>query len=403
MSTCAASVAVEDLETLLVRRLRRAVAGSVVARKTATVVFDTGHSQWTVDLHGESRRVRRGAAHRPSLVVRGTQEVLREVIAGRASGVHAFLDGDITVRGNLALALQLDGLFEDAAGEARPAQFPRARSVEAMGIRTAYLEAGPADAPPLIMLHGLGATNASLLPCLADLATDHRVIAPDLPGFGESAAPAASYSAPWFAAWLEALQHELGARRAVLLGNSLGGRIALEAGLTHPRSVEALVLLTPSPAFRRLRELVPAVRLLRPELASVPMPLNHRLMVAGIRTMLSEPDRLPRAWYDAAADEGMRVFGSRAHRVAFFATARQIFLEEAHGERGFWDRLPGLQPPALFVWGDRDRLVPASFARHVTNALPDARSVVLTDSGHVPQFEHPELTNALVREFLAGL
>jgi pimeloyl-ACP methyl ester carboxylesterase/putative sterol carrier protein len=401
VSTCAA-LPVEDLETLLVRRLRRAVAGSVIERKTATVVFDTGHSQWTMDLHGDSRRVRRGAAHRPTLVVRGTQHVLTEVIAGRASGVQAFLDGDITVRGNLALALQLDGLFEDASGEARPEEFPRSRSIEAMGIRTSYLEAGPSDAPPLILLHGLGATNASLLPCLADLARDHRVIAPDLPGFGESAAPLASYSAAWFAAWLEAFQRAVGARRATLLGNSLGGRIALEAGLTHPRSVRALVLLTPSPAFRRLRELVPAVRLLRPELASVPMPLNHRLMVAGIKTMLSDPSRLPKPWYDAAADEGIRVFRSRAHRVAFFATARQIFLEEAHGQHGFWDRLPNLEPPALFVWGDRDRLVPASFARHVTNALPDAQSVVLSDSGHVPQFEHPERTMALVREFLSS-
>ena len=156
----------------------------------------------------------------------------------------------------------------------------------------------------------------------------------------------------------------------MLLGNSLGGRIALEAGLTHPKSVTALCLLTPSPAFRRLRQLVPAVRLLRPELASVPIPLNHALMVTGIRTMFSKPDRLPKPWYDAAADESIRVYRSRAHRVAFAAAARQIFLEEAHGHQGFWDRLPGLLPPALFVWGDRDRLVPASFARHVEGALP---------------------------------
>lgn len=403
MSTASALDPVDDLESLLVRRLRRAVSGSVVERKTATVVFDTGASQWTVDLQGESRRVSRGAAHRPTLVVHGTQEVLTDVISGRASGVHAFLEGKITVRGNLALALQLDGLFEDAAGDARPAGFPRARVVETMGIRTAYLEAGPADAPPLIMLHGLGATNASLLPCLADLATDYRVISPDLPGFGESAAPAGPYTPAWFAAWLESLQHDLGARQAVLLGNSLGGRIALEAGLTHPKSVKALCLLTPSPAFRRLRQLVPAVRLMRPELASFPLPLHHGLMVTGIRTMFSQPDRLPKPWYDAAADESIRVYRSRAHRVAFAAAARQIFLEEAHGHQGFWDRLPGLRPPALFVWGDRDRLVPASFARHVEGALPTARSVVLEDSGHVPQFEHPERTMALVREFLADV
>lgn len=391
----------DDLQLLLTHRLRRTLTGSVLEGRTATVVFDSGDGQWTVELEPGVRRVRFGAARNPTLVICGSREVLASVISGRTSGVHAFLEGQVTVRGNLALSLQLDGLFE--GDDERAAEFPRAKQVVAMGVRTAYLEAGPADAPPVVMLHGLGATNASLLPCLADLARDHRVIVPDLPGFGASAAPRAAYSFPWFAAWLDSFQHELGIGQAVLLGNSLGGRIALEAGLTRPASVRALLLLTPSPAFRRMRQLVPAVRVLRPELAVLPMPLNHRLVVEGIRGMFSRPSRLPRTWYDAGADEAVRVFASRAHRVAFFAAARQIFLEEAHGLSGFWDRLPALQPPALFLWGDRDRLVPASFSRHVENALPTATSVVMADCGHVPQFEHPEQTMALVRRFLADL
>jgi pimeloyl-ACP methyl ester carboxylesterase len=145
------------------------------------------------------------------------------------------------------------------------------------------------------------------------------------------------------------------------------------------------------------------VRLLRPELGSMPLRLNHGLVVEAVRAMFSDPDRLPKSWYDAAADECVRVFRSRAHRVAFFASARQIFLEEAHGRYGFWDRLPGLAPPAVFVWGDRDRLVPSTFAAHVADALPDAGSIVLEDCGHVPQFEHPEETMAIVRGFLAQL
>jgi pimeloyl-ACP methyl ester carboxylesterase len=56
----------------------------------------------------------------------------------------------------------------------------------------------------------------------------------------------------------------------------------------------------------------------------------------------------------------------------------------------------------LFVWGDRDRLVPASFERHVVSAVPHAASIVLQDSGHVPQFEHPHRTATLVRDFLAA-
>lgn len=391
-----------SLDALLIGRLRRTLAGSILQDRVATIVFDAGHGQWTVDLDRGRVRVRRGSSPSPTLTVRGTPGVLAAVVGGQASGIHAFLDGDLTVRGDLGLSLQLDGLFDDD-GDSRAVEFPRAKEVVALGVRTSYLEAGPLDAPPIVLLHGLGATNASLLPCLADLARDHRVIAPDLPGFGQSDAPRASYSPAWFAAWLEALQRELGIRRAVLLGNSLGGRIALEAGLTHPESVRGLLLLTPSPAFRRLRRIVPAVRLMRPELGSLPVPMPHRVVVEAIRSMFSDPDRLPRPWYDAAADECVRVFRSRSHRVAFWSCTRQIFVEEAHGRHGFWDRLPGLQPPALFVWGDRDRLVPSSFSRHVADALPDAGSIILEDCGHVPQFEHPLETMACVRGFLDGL
>jgi pimeloyl-ACP methyl ester carboxylesterase/putative sterol carrier protein len=389
-----------DLDALLASRLRRTLAGSTLEHRVATVVFDAGHSHWTVELDRGRSRVRRGAAHRPTLVVHGSPEVLAGVISGEASGVQAFLDGDVTVRGDLGLSLELDGLF---GTDERPTSHPRARQVLAMGVRTAYLEAGRPDAPPVILLHGLGATNASLLPCLADLARDHRVIAPDLPGFGNSGAPRASYSFPWFAAWVEEFQRAVGARHALLLGNSLGGRIALEAGLTHPRSVRGLLLLTPSPAFRKMRAAVPFVRLTRPEVARVPFPMSHSTMVRGIRTMFSQPDRLPKPWYDAAADEAVRVYRSPARRQAFLACGRQILLEEAHGRHGFWDRLPGLQPPALFIWGERDRLVPASFARHVVDALPDATSVVLEDCGHVPQFELPETTMQVVRDFLTRL
>lgn len=391
-----------DLDALLAGRMRAGLGGTVLERRRASIVFDaTDTGVWTVTLANGRGRVRRGATADPTLLVHTSAEVLAGLASGTESGVQAFLDGRLTVRGDLALALQLDGMFTEEQG--RPDAFPRAKQVLAMGVRTSYLEAGPPDAPPVLLLHGLGATNASLLPVLADLARDHRVLAPDVPGFGASAAPRVVYNPPWFAAWVEAFQGVTGSRGAVLVGNSLGGRIALEAGLAHPKSVRGVVLLTPSPAFRRLRQWVPLVRLVPPELARLPVPLGHRMVVEGIRGMMSVPDRLPEPWYDAAADEAVRVFRSAAHRVAFFSCARQIYLEDAYGRYGFWQRLPGLLPPALFVWGDRDRLVPSSFARHVAEALPDAGSVVLEDCGHVPQFEHPEDTNAMIRGFLEAL
>jgi pimeloyl-ACP methyl ester carboxylesterase len=391
-----------DLDGLLASRLRRGLGGTVLAGRRAVVVLDAGEpGVWTVTLEDGRGRVRRGGAGGADLLVRAEPDVLADVVCGTVSGVHAFLEGRLTVRGDLALALALDGLW--AHDPDRDPTLPRALEVSALGVRTRYLEAGPADAPPVVLLHGLGATNASMLPVLADLARDHRVLAPDNPGFGASEAPRVPYNPAWFAAWVEAFQAATGSKGAVLVGNSLGGRIALECGLQHPRSVRAVVLLAPSPAFRRLRQWVPFVRLVPPELARLPFPVNHGLVVEAVRGMMSVPSRLPQPWYDAAADEALRVFRSPAHRVAFFSCARQIYLEDAYGRHGFWDRLPGLLPPALFLWGDRDRLVPSSFARHVTDCLPDAGSVVLEDCGHVPQFEHPDLTNALLRGFLEHL
>ena len=363
------------------------------------MLLDTGSGgTWTLGLDRGRVSVHRGGTTRPTLTVRCEPAVLADLVRGTSTGTQAFLDGVLTVRGDLALALQLDGALTDA--DAVPPEAPRAAVADVLGIRTVWLEAGPPDGPPVVLLHGLGATNASLLPVLVDLARDHRVLAPDLPGFGATAKPRGPYTAGWFARWLNRFLLQNGAEPAVLVGNSLGGRVALELGLAAPDSVRGLVLLCPSPAFRRLRQLSPLVRLLRPELAALPLRVSRPIVVESIRSMFSVPDRLPAPWYDAAADEFLRVFADRRARTAFFAVLRGIYTEQAYGSRGFWDRLPALRPPALFVWGDRDRLVPASYARHVAAALPAAGSVVLEDSGHVPQFEHPAELMLMIRGFL---
>ena len=127
------------------------------------------------------------------------------------------------------------------------------------------------------------------------------------------------------------------------------------------------------------------------------------MAVLGLKGMFAVPRRVPDPWFVAAGDEFVRVMRMPAHRIAFFCALRQVYLDEAFGERGFWSRLPRLAVPALFIWGNSDRLVPWGFARHVEQAVPAARSVVLESCGHVPHFEHPERTCGLVREFLSGL
>ncbi|MEA2684350.1 MAG: hypothetical protein QOK05_2678 [Chloroflexota bacterium] len=353
-----------------------------------------GADSWSVEI--EQGRV---GFFGPSAQTRiyGRPEVLEKIIKGTASGVEAFLNGDIRVRGNIAMALQVEGLF---ASRRRPRRFPTPAMVRARGVDTFYLEAGAGK--PVILLHGLGATNASMLPTLWDLARDHRVYAPDLPGFGESGKPVRAYDFAFFASWLGDFMDQVGVRKAVLVGNSMGGRISLEAGLTMAERIERMVLLCPSPAFLRGRQAVPLVKALRPEMALVPMLLGHAQVAQVARSLFSRPDRLPDAWYEAFADEFLRVFRSPRGRVAFFSAARQVYLDPPRGELGFWDRLPALKVPSLFVWGQRDWLVPARFEHHVRTALPMSESVVLEDCGHVPQYEFPEQTNSLIRRFIGA-
>jgi pimeloyl-ACP methyl ester carboxylesterase len=399
MDRPAPPAAASGLDGLFTARVRFG-AGAALADTTANVVFeivDAGRC-WTVRVDRGRVSLQRGGSRHARSRIRTDADTMRGVLLGELSGVEAFLDGRLTMRGDISLALQVDGAFDVGR---RPPQHPRARLVSAGGVRTSYLEAGPADGPRIVLLHGLGATNASMLPLLARLAPDFRVLAPDTPGFGASQAPRWRYTMAELADWFLAFSRAVGADRPAVVGNSLGGRIAIEAGLQAPDRLHRIALLCPSPAFRRLRQFVPLVRVITPDIGWLPLPLSHRLVVESIRMMFSRPDRLPRAWYDAAADDFRLVMHRAGHRRAFLACLGQIYTEEAYGERGFWDRLPGLRVPVLAVWGERDRLVPARFAHHVTVALPDSVSRVLPDCGHVPQFEWPEETATLVREFLS--
>jgi pimeloyl-ACP methyl ester carboxylesterase len=389
--------AIPNLDALFSARVRQGVGAALAEVKGRVVFCSPPVGSWTVHLDDGRVRLTRGAVSSPDATVTADPATLGAVLDGRISGVEAFLEHGLVVRGNLALALQMDGAFDVGI---RPPTHPVARIRTVLGVRSAYLEAGPRDAPPVVLLHGLGATNASMLPLLADLSLDHRVIAPDFPGFGASDAPRWRYRPADLARWLIAFMAEVDARPAALVGNSLGGRVSIEVGLLAPDAISRMVLLCPSPAFRRMRQFVPLVKLLSPDAVVAPLPIGHRAVVAGTRAMFAQPDRLSREWYDAAADEHQRVMRSYRHRRAFFATLRQIYLDEAFGVDGFWDRLPMMATPALFVWGERDRLVPASFERHVVAAIPHAQSILLPDCGHVPQFEHPQRTAEITRAFL---
>jgi pimeloyl-ACP methyl ester carboxylesterase len=106
-------------------------------------------------------------------------------------------------------------------------------------------------------------------------------------------------------------------------------------------------------------------------------------------------------WAAAGVDEFLRSYLTPRGRAAFYAAARNVYLEEPRGPRGLWTRLGELEPPALFVWGRRDQLVPIAFQRHVRAVLPRSEHLEL-DCGHVPQVESPRRTHATLAEFFAG-
>ena len=354
---------------------------------------DVGRT-WEVRARGERCDVRPSPTRDPDIVIGTDASTWLALREGRMSGLDAFSQRRLYARGDLDLALGFEGLFRLPGGRDPLLRLSAART--GAGPISALIAGG--DAEQVICLHGLGSNKSSFFETIAALAGDHTVHALDLPGFGASAKPArAPYDAPWFAASVLAYMDAVGVERAHLIGNSMGGRVAIEVAFEAPARVASLSLLTPALAFRR-RQLAPLVRLLRPELAAIPHPLREALVRDHFWDLFARPERLDPAAADIAIDEFCRIYRSRAARVAFFAAARNIYLDEPHGEEGFYARLADLGPPTTFVWGDSDRLIPPGFARHVAAALPHAEQVVLPDCGHVPQVELPEHTNRLIRE-----
>jgi pimeloyl-ACP methyl ester carboxylesterase len=349
-----------------------------------------GAREWDVALG--SRRPRLRSAQEgvePDAVISADPATWARIATDVGNGMNAFAQGRLRIRRSLHLGV---GFLAATSGDTRPGRL-RFESVRASVARVSTMSAGRGKT--VLCLPGLGGTKASFLTTVAALADSYRVVAIDLPGFGESDKPiAAPYDAPWFARTVVSLLDALEIKRAHLVGNSMGGRVAIEAGFVEPQRVGGIVLLSPALAWLRDRRWAPVVRALRPELGL--LQLAPRPIVEGVvRRLLGRAD----GWAAAGVDEFLRSYLTPRGRAAFYAAARNIYLDEPHGERGFWTRLASLSPDAMFVWGRQDTLVPVAFRRHVERTLPSARHVEL-DCGHVPQLECPRQTHAAIRDFL---
>ena len=357
---------------------------------------DLGHT-WEVRATAHGVRVRRGATRRrPDVTIGTDSETWLRLRQGDLSGSEAFSARLLYVRGNLDLAVGFEGLFRLPNGRA-PLQ--RVHDVHVGRSRISTLTMG--EGPDILLLHGLGATKASFFEAAAALSRAHRVHALDLPGFGSSSKPAfAAYDAGYFADAVLGVMDAMGIERAHIVGNSLGGRVAIEVGLRNPDRVGALGLLCPAVAFVR-RGYDPIVRLLRPELGVLPHRFTRGMVANQFWSLFADRDQVDPSVADVVVEEFQRIYGSAGARLAFLSAARNVYLERPFGRDGFYPRLAELEPPALFVWGSHDKLIPTAFARQVAEWLPGAEQIVLEDCGHVPQVERSAQTNGLLQRFFA--
>jgi len=375
----------------LPRRLRPESADGLAAQWELRIA----DRSFCVTVGGRGCAVADGPAHRPDSVIVTDDETWLEIDEGRLTGGEAFLARRLTAMGNLDLAVRLLTMFRPT-GRARRSSDLDQVEVDVDGLRLSAYVVGRGD--PLLLLHGLGGTKITWTPFLAQLARDHRLIVPDLPGHGGSAKPRSDYSPRFFARVMTGLLDAMGVDRAVVVGNSMGGRVAVELALRSPDRVSGLVLLSPAVPGIRWRLVMGFTRVFPTEVGAIPFPLRERWMEVAIKRLFADPGSLPPAGYAMAAGEFIRIYREPMARMAFFASLRQIVTERPDP---FYASLRAIAQPTLVVFGDRDRLVPPRLGVRLVENLPDARLVVLPGVGHVPQFEAPETTLQLVRDFMA--
>jgi pimeloyl-ACP methyl ester carboxylesterase len=275
------------------------------------------------------------------------------------------------------------------------------QQIDVGGLNIRYLTAGDTDLP-LVLLHGVGDSAVDWSWVVSTLGTRHRVIAPDFPGSGDSAKPQREYSREFLTQFLADFLNTLEIQRAVLVGNSLGGLIALRYALSNPERVAGLVLVD-SMGFSQI---------VNPALSNLTIPWFGELAIAWSKTPLgakqrawsraallfAHPSQVPAAWL-AEQERLGQVPGFLEANLSILRSQvsvlgqRQIVLES----------LAQVQMPTLVVWGTNDYVLPNYQAQDAVKRLQQGHLALIPDCGHLPQVERPELFTDALNHFLASV
>lgn len=257
------------------------------------------------------------------------------------------------------------------------------------GISLFYQETGPASAEPLVLIMGWGGDHTAWALQAPAFAAEHRVIALDNRGAGQSDAPDVPYTIAGMARETLGLLEKLGIRQAHICGASMGGMIAQEIALMAPERVLTLQLhcsLARIDAYGRfLTEVFLKVKARGDveEFARFSLP-----WLLSRKTMAENPE-LVRLWIERAV--------GYPHPTSLVGLTRQAQAVAGHDTL---DRLAGIRLPALITTGADDILVPPDCSRELQGRIPDSELVVIPDAGHVHFIERFELFNETCLEFL---
>jgi pimeloyl-ACP methyl ester carboxylesterase len=266
------------------------------------------------------------------------------------------------------------------------------------GRRAIYRVAG--SGPAVVLIHGMLNSSSHWHGVARRLAPHHTVIAPDLIGHGDSAAPRGDYSLGAHAASIRDLLAAIGVERATIVGHSLGGGVAMQFFYQFPERVERLALVSSGGLGREVSPMLRTAAL--PGTAALLSLTIHPRLLAAVRTAgtrMRERGMQSGAYLQAIA-RALHPLRSADAREAFLQTLRSVI--DVHGQRvSANDRLYLLEAiPTLIVWGERDHTIPIEHGRAAQRAIPGSRLRTLPAAAHFPNLEDPEGLSDALLEFI---